>query len=166
VTDGYSAVGQCNNSFDGIAKMRFLLPATLIAQLEPIKRRYDAWADSFGIGERDEAFMLSPGMGDASYLTKDGRVLADGRDWDGEPVRVATDDEAVSAIVIGARNSGINDLLRLLPEKPDTACVCPQCHGSRWWSPGNDTSGRPVNLVCPICSGRGWMQSHADGGSR
>jgi hypothetical protein len=145
--------------------MRFSLPTALIAQLQPMNRRYNVWADSFGIIEREQACMLSPGMGDAYYLTKDGRVLVDGRDWDGEPVREATDDEAVSAIVIGAENSGISDLLKLLPEQPDSACVCQQCHGSRWWTFGNDTSGRAVNLVCPICSGRGWTQPTAYGTS-
>jgi hypothetical protein len=143
--------------------MRFSLSDSLIAKLETLRARYNRWAEEMELINRENAFMLSPGMGYAYYLTADGRVLSDGSDWDGQPVREATDDEAIAAIVFAAKRSGTEDLLKLLPPKPESAVTCPGCHGTRWGAAFTDHLGRPGQLVCPICSGRGWMPGNPGG---
>src|SRR5579862_9313937 len=65
-----------------------------------------------------DAFLLDPGMGPMLYLTADGRVLVDGRSWDGEGPREASDEEAIGALVVGAKKTGIDALLELIPRRP------------------------------------------------
>jgi len=70
------------------------------------------------VEKEHDAFLLEPGMGPMRYLTVDGRVLTDGRSWDGAPLREATDTEAIAALVTGAEKTGIRELLGLLPPCP------------------------------------------------
>jgi hypothetical protein len=83
------------------------------------------------------------------FLTVDGRVLEDGRRWDGTPLRETDDEVAIQTIVIGARKTGLVSLLTVLPPRPDGARACANCEGRRWMTV-------PVTMVCSRCSGRGW----------
>lgn len=124
--------------------MRFEVPDVLLAQLRAHFKRRDPTE------EREDAFLLDPGLGPSRYLTRDGRVLIDGSGWDDIPIREVTDAEAISAIVIGARKTGISDLLSLLPRRSETARSCSRCHGSGW----NHVS--EATFVCRECHGLGW----------
>jgi hypothetical protein len=139
-------------------------PDPLLAQLRAIQSRR-GYADD--VTEREDAFLLDPGLGLAFYLTSDGRVLVDCREWNevawvgpdkaGESIREATPDEAVSIIVAGAKKTGLTGLLGLIPTHPPAAATCHRCLEERWWPIGtNPESGRSKAIVCPICSGRGW----------
>ena len=105
-----------------------------------------------------DAFLLDPGMGPGAYLTSDGRVLIDGRYWDETELREATDDEAIAAMVVGAKKTGILELLSLLPNAPDHSSLCDMCCGSRWIPGGRDVlTGEPAHIICYACHGRGWV---------
>jgi hypothetical protein len=108
---------------------------------------------------REDAFVLFGGMGSPMYLTADGRVLVDPV-WEhlGDPgweqredLREATEDEAIGALVIGAQDSGITELLDLIPKRPGAARDCPTCSGQRWATYGG------MRLICFTCHGRGWV---------
>jgi hypothetical protein len=148
--------------------MRFVLPASVLADLRAMQARR-GYADD--ITEREDAFLLDPGLGPACYLTADGRMLRDYREWveacgprpEWEPpVREATADEAVSMLVVGAKKTGVAGLIGLLPPRPPVAAACPRCLGERWWSLGADeATGQPKCIVCPSCGGRGWVEPSA-----
>jgi hypothetical protein len=79
--------------------VRLVLPESLLEELrvwresrllDPIEREHDT-------------FCLDPGLGPAYFLTSNGRMLVDGTYWNETPVREASDDEALAAIVVGAR---------------------------------------------------------------
>lgn len=106
------------------------------------------------VEDREDAFLLDPGMGPMTYLTTDGRVLEDHRSWDGDGLREATFDEAIAALVVGAKKTGIADLLSLVPVCPDDGSRCPCCEGDRWDKPLRD---RGLEIICGLCRGRGWM---------
>ncbi|QEL14212.1 hypothetical protein PX52LOC_01082 [Limnoglobus roseus] len=135
--------------------MRFQIPHTLLAQLRAVQSAR-GYSDDVTVSE--DAFLLDPGFGPASYLTADGRVLLDTREWSGEPVREATPDEAVCVIVVGAKKTGIAGLFELLPPRPFGAATCDRCLGNRFWSFGTDAgTGRAKTIVCPTCAGHGWV---------
>ena len=138
--------------------MRFNLPDHVLHALrqaqpdrggDPLLREYDA-------------FMLDPGMGPALILTTDGRVLEDGTCWDGTPVKEATDDAALEAIVIGFKKTGVLALLELLPPRPTMAGDCLRCHGNRFAPPQvEDASAEQLaqlpRFICTSCHGLGWV---------
>lgn len=135
--------------------MIFVLPPSLLEELrnrEPRRSWRDPVADELG------AFLLDPGLGPAAYLTPDGRVLIDeGGIWGGDGVRKATDDEAIAAIVAGAKKRDLPQLLEVLPQQPENARSCETCSGTRWVTFGrNVTTGQPGTIVCIACRGRGW----------
>jgi len=104
-----------------------------------------------------DAFCLDDGLGPGWYLTREGSVLREGTGWDDEPIREATDSEGVRALVVGAKKTGITELLALLPARPPEAVTCTRCRGSRY---GSVVSGLPADLeapriVCPDCNGLG-----------
>jgi hypothetical protein len=133
--------------------MRFAIPQTLLVALQD--RRPRSAADNIELAE--EAFLLFPGMGAPLYLTSDGRVLRDGREWDEASAIVeGTDDDAVAAIVIGAEDLNLPELLALLPPAPLNAVPCSRCGGSRWWN-FKDYYGKPAKIICPECRGRSWL---------
>ena len=101
-----------------------------------------------------DAFLLDPGMGPMIYLTSDGRVLLDFRSWDGDEVREATEDEAIGALVVGAKKTGLPKLLDLIPPPPEEGMECPMCHGARWARLHPEWAS---TMVCITCSGRGWI---------
>ncbi len=135
--------------------MRFELNESLLALLRAAQAER-AMRDRF---ENEDTFLLDPGMGPAAFLTADGRVLLDFATWDGGPLREATDDEAVGALVVGAKKTGVAELLELIPPPPDGASVCPACDGRRWIAFGHKAgSDEPGRMVCLDCRGRGWRR--------
>lgn len=106
------------------------------------------------VEDEHDAFLLDPGTGPMAYLTADGRVLIDGRSWDGTAIREATDDEAIGALVSGATKTGLAELLTLLPACPADGSTCTLCHGARRAQP---YPGVGPELVCLLCRGRGWV---------
>jgi hypothetical protein len=112
----------------------------------------DRLQDDVEVGH--DAFLLDPGMGPMLYLTGDGRVLIDGRSWDGEALREAGDAEAIAALVVGAKKTEIEALLDLVPRRPDDGESCPMCEGTRWAEP---MPGFGRRFVCILCGGRGWV---------
>jgi hypothetical protein len=78
--------------------MRYVLSQELVQRL--LERKLGGvYADS--VLSEYNAVILTLGMGPAFYLTLDGQVLIDERWWFGDQVREATEDEAITGIVIG-----------------------------------------------------------------
>jgi len=101
---------------------------------------------------QDGAVLLDAWFDGVAYLTSDGRVLTNqpaSGEFD-DSLKEADDDFAISVIVRAARQTGIEQLLDLIPRTPDSATVCASCNGSR---------SAPLEPVCRACSGRGWVQS-------
>ncbi len=99
-----------------------------------------------------DAFLLDPGMGPMTYLAADGRIIVDSRTWDGEGITFESSlDMAVVAVVVGAKKTGVSELLAIIP-RLDAGSTCPRCRGSRWaqLSLAND-----VEVPCRMCFGRG-----------
>jgi hypothetical protein len=139
--------------------MRFAIPQNTLARLRTESRMRTTHDE---VTAAHDAYLLDPGMGPAAYLTTDGRVLIDGRHWDETDVREATDDEAIAAIVVGAKKTGINELIDLLPSPPQQSTACELCGGSRWITAGKDVlTGEPGRIICYECSGRGWRHTAA-----
>jgi hypothetical protein len=104
------------------------------------------------IEEQHDAFLLYPGMGPMAYLTADGRILEDGRTWDGEELKEVTAmDSAVSWLVAGAKNTRIKGLIDLIPKRTGKI-PCPVCHGSRYMAMPHQEE---PEMVCLGCSGWG-----------
>lgn len=126
---------------------------------EEVPRRAKAFAEDLNdlqtqVEEEYDAFLLHAGMGPMLYLTADGRVIADNRTWDGSGVDTEVSlDEAIMSLVVGSDNSGIVELLEVIPPLGDGPLqdrqVCPKCNGTRWVQVAN------VNVVCFVCYGRG-----------
>ena len=133
--------------------MRFELSESLLLKLkarlldEPVFRREPA-----------DALCIYGSFNSVAYLTLDGRVLVE--TWDHGPflMHEASDDEAVSYLVAGAKTSEFPELLDLLPVKPAGGQDCAQCLGRRWarFVP-EDVDVEDPDIVCDLCSGRGWI---------
>jgi len=96
-----------------------------------------------------DAFLLDPGLGPAVYLTSEGRLLADNTAFFGDTIEELTKDEdVIPYLVVGARKTGVVELLELVPPAPADAVVCPMCEGSRYW--------QVIRMVCLLCRGRSW----------
>lgn len=106
------------------------------------------------VEEANDAFLIDEGMGPMFFLGADGRVLVDGRAWDGEGLREASEGEAIGTLTLAARNTGIDALLELIPKAPKNASECPVCGGTRWAEP---VPGFRHKMVCVLCLGRGWV---------
>ena len=130
--------------------MPFQISSNLIAELESWRDRETEVESAVG----EDAFLLDPGLGPSWYLTREGRVLRDGRLWDATGIREATDDEATAALVVGDKKTGIRSLLELVPSPPAGARTCARCSGSRYLALG--AAGWDQGIVCVECSGRGW----------
>ena len=107
------------------------------------------------VEDKHDAFLLDPGLGPMTYLTADGRVLLDERSFVGDSIREATDDEAIAALVVGAKKTGITALLELIPVRPTDTLPCPACNETRWFV-DRGAEGR-LEIVCFVCRGRGWV---------
>lgn len=106
------------------------------------------------VEDGNDAFLLDADMGTMFFLTRDGRVLVDGRGWDGEPLREATEGEAIGTLTLAAKSAAIDALLELIPPPPKSASECPVCGGTRWAEP---VPGFRLKMVCVLCLGRGWV---------
>lgn len=106
------------------------------------------------VEDEHDAFLIDGDMGPMFFLTADGRVLVDGRSWDGEAVREANDGQAIGALTLAAKKTGIEGLLDLIPKAPKKSSECPVCSGTRWAAP---VPGFKVKMVCALCLGRGWV---------
>ena len=133
--------------------MRFEVPHSVIAELRARRARQNANDD---VLELHDAFCIYDGFGSPLYLTADGRVLHDPSDSGTGPIREATEDEAINAIVQGAEWSGMPELLSLIPRAPVGSRACQRCGGSRWITYGRFVTGEPAICVCIDCNGRGW----------
>ena len=112
----------------------------------------DEWQDE--VERTFDAFLLDPGMGPMTYLASDGRILRDNRGWDGDTIdEEESEDSALEMIVIGARKTGVSELLRLLPAPIPASRKCPGCRGARYREPSREGL---TWFVCSVCSGRGW----------
>ena len=133
-----------------VSEKYFELPADLLEQLRNLRasRPVDA------IERAHDAFLLDPGLGPPTYLAADGRILWDDTDdfWGVQPTR----SEAYVAIVVGARKTGVRDLLRLLPPRPPGTPNCPECNGAGQFAA--DTM--QLEVVCSACRGIGWRAAH------
>ena len=140
---------------DDRRRMRFTLSEELLRKLRAHRASQAHTDDAL---REEDAFLLDAGLGPCSYLTTDGRVLVDCSAWDENDaaLREATDDEATCALVVGAKKTGIADLLTLVPAPPHSSVSCPRCDGERWMDYGRDVRGQVIRVVCPDCSGRGW----------
>lgn len=123
--------------------MRFSLSKSLLEELRARARKDDAEMSKWG-----EAFLLDPGLDPSLWLLADGRVIQDERAF-GNAIRETSDEEAIGALVIGAKKTGIADLLTLLPTRPPHARECRRCGGNGWVPLGRE-------VVCPECHGAGW----------
>ena len=132
--------------------MRVSLKPSMIQRLEEL--RPTSGRDA--VEQEHDAFMLFGGMGTCLYIRRDGTLLVGADEFWGEPeTRVASQDEACKALVIGARRYEMPGLLDLLPPRPDQAVECSHCRGLRWAS-FRTVDGGCAEIVCPTCSGSDW----------
>ena len=134
-----------------VSDVLFELTPELVAALREVR---DARGGD-DITESHDAFMLDPGLGPATYLSSDGRIIWDDDMWG----VVGTRGEALSAIPAGARKTGLAGLRDLLPSRPATGTDCPDCSATGWFDAHGelrDVHGRPFSFVCPKCAGLGW----------
>jgi hypothetical protein len=137
-----------------ISEKYFEVPDDLLARLQNLR----AGRSADDIERAHDAFLLDPGVGPPTYLAADGRILWDDDMWGVEPTR----GEAYAAIVVGARKTGLRDLLKLLPPRPPSAASCRDCNGSGRFKVGGASPGdeQPSSLLCPACRGIGWRPAH------
>jgi hypothetical protein len=134
-----------------LSKQIFHLPSPLIEGLRRVR-------DSIGhdeITRAYDAFLLDAGLGPATYLTTDGRVLWHDDGWGVKGTRA----EALAAVSAGVHKAGLAQLSDLLPEKPSDAVDCVDCAGTgRFDAHGQlmDASGVVFSVVCVTCAGVGW----------
>lgn len=135
--------------------MRFTIPLPLLATLRK-HREDDGYFDD--LMQREDAFLLDPGMGPVVYLTAEGRVIMNVSFWEeGEAIREATDEEAISYLVIGALKSGVMGLLDLIPPQPADGMLCSECQGRRWHDLPPAPS-HPPWWLCQTCWGKGFTK--------
>jgi hypothetical protein len=134
-------------------RMRVVLPCSVVSALREHQAR-SGWVDE--VTQSQDAFVLFGGMGSPLYVTSRGLFLVGADEGDSFLYREATEDEAVSALVIGAARTGVVGLLALAPEVPTHANECSFCGGSRW-HPIKSVEGEWPIVICPQCYGRGWV---------
>ena len=141
----------------------FALSPELLAALRATR----AWCDYEDrvIWEHD-AFLLDPGDDAPSYLSADGRVLWLQRQTASAPTHA----RVFAALVMGARQTGVADLLALLPARSQQAQTCAPCGGSGFRHTGQGAESSAANAraaqraheLCPTCAGLGWTSPELD----
>lgn len=107
------------------------------------------------VEDAEDAFLLDPGMGPMTYLAADGRILLDHRTWDDGGLRETTEEnEAIGALVVGAKKTGLRELLSLIPACPPGGSPCPQCDEERL---DKTLLEKGLKIICTRCRGRGWV---------
>jgi hypothetical protein len=94
-----------------------------------------------------DAFMLDPGLGPATFVSSDGRVLWDDDGWGVKGTRA----DAFASILAGAQKTGLPELRELLPSRPADASDCSGCAGL-----GRIKLSPQVSSLCMTCGGLGW----------
>ncbi len=143
-----------NSGCEGITEtwlMRLPLDETWVERLRQLRGGYGT-ADAVEAILGCEAVFLCAGS--SGWLGLDGRVVG----WasDGSPPTVVDDlKSAAKAIVMGARQLQLAELVTLLPLAPRDVGPCPFCEGHRW-----DDRPTPFSLdggPCFGCWGLGWL---------
>lgn len=140
-----------------VSERLFVLAPDLVVALEQHRRA----RGSDDITERFDAFLLDPGLGPATYLTRDGRIVWYDDMWG----IVGTRGEALIAVRVGARKSGIAGLEDLLPVRRTDASDCAHCVATGQFDADGqmrDYEGRPFWIVCAECAGLGWRSPTLD----
>ncbi|WP_437328905.1 hypothetical protein [Sorangium sp. So ce381] len=139
-----------------VDSIRHLFSGT--SSVDQVAGRYvaamNAWQRE--VEDKYDAFLLDPGMGPMTYLTSDGRVLEDLRGWDGDEIVEVGGLHAHSALIVGARKTGIAELLELIPKPPPGSSACSKCNGKRVAEPA---PGFGIELPCDACDARGWIDA-------
>lgn len=138
-----------SNFIERVGKMFGRMDAEGVA--EEYVAAMGGWQDE--VEAEHDAFLLDPGMGPMTYLTADGRILEDLRGWDGDDVREVEGNRVFIALVVGAKKTGIAELLDVLPAPPPGAATCSKCAGTRWSRPG---PGFDHAFPCFECHALGW----------
>jgi hypothetical protein len=138
-----------------LSEQFFDLPDPLLRALEE-RRAQARWRDP--IEWEYDAFLLDPGLGPATYLTADGRILWNDDGWDVQ----ATRHEVYAGLRAGAGKTGIAALLSLLPARPDDADSCARCEGTGRWAELRSVSGAVISVCCPDCGALGWRSARLD----
>ncbi len=134
-----------------------MLAPALVVALE--QRRRARGSDD--IAERFDAFLLDSGLGPATYLTRDGRIVWHDDMWGVSGTRA----DALVAVRVGAAKSGIASLNDLLPVRPANASDCYHCGATGQFDANGtlrDVEGRPFWIVCGECAGLGWRSPMLD----
>ena len=138
--------------------MRFQSPPELVPKLRELQAESKQFF-SDPIAESEDAVVMTLGLGDAMYLTLDGRVIIDEfslAEKDDKPPREAKDaTEMYAAIVVGAKQRNAPELLSLLPSRPEAALDCAACENSGWFVFGADAP-ESLKVICLECGGVGW----------
>ena len=142
--------------------MRVALSSELIAALSRLRAEME-----FGdpVESEHDAFRLFGGMGPCLYVTRAGDFLVGKDEFFDEPVtRGASDDEAITALVIGATRLELSELLSFVPRRPSEASECGVCRGRRW-HPIKSALGEWPIVICTLCHGRGWAVAEPSTGT-
>jgi hypothetical protein len=122
------------------AEHRLLLSVSLFhlgAELVAALRAHQARRKPDPLAQQYDAFMLDPGLGPATYITSDGRILWDDDLWG----VLGTRAEALAAVMAGIKKTGISALREILPERPPHGADCGNCAGTGRWSLPNTVQG-------------------------
>ena len=140
----------------------FQLSPELLAGLRATR----AWCDYEDrvIWEHD-AFLLDPRDDEPCYLSADGRLLWLERQASLAPTR----GRVLAALVAGARQTGVTELLALLPARSGPAETCAACRGAGFRPTAEQdgrgqahASGSDAEQVCQACAGLGWTSPELD----
>jgi hypothetical protein len=125
----------------------------------------ESWKTARGYIDSTEqehrAYLLDPGLGPATYLTAEGRILWIDDGWGVEATRAFV----YAAVRVGAKKTKVSQLLSLLPQAPTDASPCGECDGTGQYSAhGNlkSVSGDIIFLACMHCGTLGWVSPNLD----
>lgn len=147
------ASAACHSRY-GILVMPLDVPAHLLEKLQALRA---AKSHRDEIEDRQNAFLLDPGLGPELYLTSNGRVLSNDPEgfWGDAGLHEMHGIYVWRAIAVGAAKTGIAELLDLLPPRPTNGHDCSRCNGTGWM-PMKDAAGGHGSIVCLDCNGLGW----------
>lgn len=141
-----------------ISEPHFQLSDDLLRDLESLRRARQPPDPS---EELHDAFLLDPGLGPATYLKRDGRIVWEDDGWGVKPTRA----HVYLAIIAGAAKTGLARLRDLLPSRPADAVDCKHCDASgRFSAHGQmrDVHGAKISIACIDCAGLGWTSAQLD----
>ena len=132
-------------------RLRERLRQVRAAQLRDL--RY--WQAAEDLLVDDEVVCARCGLGNASFVGLDGRVLF----WnfgDGHPPEELTDPASVACVVGWLAEAGVPELLDALPPMPPGGRPCRSCRGRRWARRAAGAGPGSLRRVCGRCYGQGW----------